>query len=279
MNQLKLREILKQAFLEDIGDGDLTSLHAFQQDDMCSGSLIAKADGVVSGLDTILVGYQMLDDRITVKVEKLDGESVQKGEVIAEVSGPIQSVLAGERVILNIVQHMSGISTLTNQTILALNCDETRVCDTRKTLPGLRMIEKYAVRMGGGYNHRFGLYDGVMLKDNHIAYYGSIEKAVKTVRGTIGHMVKIEVEIETEEQVRQAVAAGADVIMFDNREPEEIKEWITIVPKNITTEASGGITIENIHRYGNLGLDYISLGALTHSVKALDISFKIRGMK
>jgi nicotinate-nucleotide pyrophosphorylase (carboxylating) len=185
-------------------------------------------------------------------------------------------LLTGERVILNLLQRMSGIATLTHRAVTILNNSHTRICDTRKTTPGLRMLEKYAVVCGGGYNHRFGLYDGVMIKDNHIAFCGSITKAVQAVREKLGHMVKIEVETETKEQVLEAVRAGADVIMFDNRTPDEVREFVSLVPKPIITEASGGITLENLAEYGTTGVDYISLGMLTHSATALDISFHLQ---
>jgi nicotinate-nucleotide pyrophosphorylase (carboxylating) len=204
-----------------------------------------------------------------------DGQVIKYGDQLARVSGKIADLLKGERVILNLVQRMSGIATLTHKTVNTLDSGHTKVCDTRKTTPGLRMLEKYAVRCGGGFNHRFGLYDGVMIKDNHISFAGSISKAVEAIRKNAGHMVKIEVETETEEQVIEAVNAGADVIMFDNRTPDEIKELIKLVPSNIITEASGGIQLANIADYRETGVDYISLGYLTHSYKALDISVKV----
>jgi nicotinate-nucleotide pyrophosphorylase (carboxylating) len=178
-------------------------------------------------------------------------------------------------VVLNLVQRMSGIATLTRKAVSTLDSGHTKICDTRKTTPGLRMLEKYAVTTGGGYNHRFGLYDGIMIKDNHISFAGSITNAVERVRKQAGHMVKVEVEVETEAQVREAVNAGADIIMFDNRTPDEIKELIKLVPSGFITEASGGIQLTNLAGYRDTGVDYISLGFLTHSYKALDISVKV----
>ena len=174
------------------------------------------------------------------------------------------------------MQRMSGIATQTNEAVQTLNSSHTRITDTRKTTPGLRMLEKYAVQCGGGVNHRFGLYDAVMIKDNHISFAGSITKAVEMARSQLGHMVKIEVETETKEQVVEAVKAKADVIMFDNRTPDEIKAWIGLVPSEIKTEASGGINLSNLASYSDTGVDVISLGFLTHTVKALDISVKVR---
>ncbi|PEI96577.1 nicotinate-nucleotide diphosphorylase (carboxylating) [Bacillus pseudomycoides] len=275
MNALKVRKALESFFLEDIGEKDVTSQLIFPDNLRAKGTFLAKDTGVFVGTAVIEQGFRLLDDSIQITLHKKDGDFVGKGEVLASVEGPIASLLTAERVILNIIQRMSGIATMTRKAVLALESDHTCICDTRKTMPGLRMFDKYAVVCGGGYNHRFGLYDGVMIKDNHIAFTGSITKAVTSVKEKLGHMMKVEVETETEEQVREAIAAGADIIMFDNRTPEEVREFSKIVPSAIVTEASGGITIENLSKYGGTGVDYISLGLLTHSVKALDISFNI----
>ncbi|MFC4184709.1 carboxylating nicotinate-nucleotide diphosphorylase [Saccharococcus thermophilus] len=276
MNQLKLQQLLQQFFIEDIGERDITSEAIFPDNEWATGTFTVKEDGVLAGTDVITAGYRLLHSHINVTLYKRDGEQVKKGETIAVASGPVASLLTGERVILNLLQRMSGIATLTHRAVTILNNSHTRICDTRKTTPGLRMLEKYAVVCGGGYNHRFGLYDGVMIKDNHIAFCGSITKAVQAVREKLGHMVKIEVETETKEQVLEAVRAGADVIMFDNRTPDEVREFVSLVPKPIITEASGGITLENLAEYGTTGVDYISLGMLTHSAAALDISFNLQ---
>jgi nicotinate-nucleotide pyrophosphorylase (carboxylating) len=275
MNTLKIKQMLEQFFLEDIGERDVTSHLIFHDNLQAVGTFLVKDSGVLSGTAVIQTGFHLLDETITVELHKHDGECIEAGEVIATVKGPIVHLLTGERVILNLVQRMSGIATATYKAVQKLNSDHTRICDTRKTIPGLRMFDKYAVTCGGGYNHRFGLYDGVMIKDNHIAFAGSITKAVNAVKKQLGHMVKVEVETETKEQVLEAVGAGADVIMFDNCTPEEVKEFCRLVPAGIVTEASGGITLENLHEYGQTGVDYVSLGMLTHSVKALDISFNI----
>jgi len=275
MNRLKLQQMLQQFFLEDIGERDLTSETIFSANNKAKGYFLVKEEGVLSGIDIITVGYGLLDPTVETVIYKQDGERVHKGDVIAAVSGPIIPLLTGERVILNLLQRMSGIATLTSRAVALLNSQHTRVCDTRKTTPGLRMLEKYAVTCGGGFNHRLGLYDAVMIKDNHIAFCGSITQAVQSARAKLGHMVKIEVETETKEQVLEAVTAGADVIMFDNRTPDEVREFVKLVEKPILTEASGGITLENIAHYGDTGVDYISLGMLTHSAKSLDISFNI----
>ncbi|EEL49145.1 carboxylating nicotinate-nucleotide diphosphorylase [Bacillus mycoides] len=275
MNALKVRKALESFFLEDIGERDVTSQLIFPDNLQAKGTFLVKDTGVFAGTDVIEQGFRLIDDRIQISFYKKDGDFVEKGDTLATVQGPIASLLTAERVILNVIQRMSGIATMTQRAVGALESDHTRICDTRKTMPGLRMFDKYAVVCGGGYNHRFGLYDGVMIKDNHIAFAGSITNAVTSVKEKLGHMVKVEVETETEEQVREAVAAGADIIMFDNRTPEEVREFSKIVPSAIVTEASGGITIENLSEYGKTGVDYISLGLLTHSTGALDISFNI----
>ncbi|WP_282033018.1 carboxylating nicotinate-nucleotide diphosphorylase [Metabacillus indicus] len=275
MNLLKLKKQLEGFFAEDIGDFDATSTFIFSEGQTGSAVIRAKEDGIFAGADVVKAGYAVLDPRVTVQVLKRDGEAISRGEKAAVLTGPIASILTGERVVLNLLQRMSGIATLTNQAVKLLNSDHTKICDTRKTTPGLRMIEKYAVRCGGGYNHRFGLYDGIMLKDNHIASAGSIAEAVQKARANAGHMIKIEVEIETEQQLHEAIAARADIIMFDNRTPDEAAAFAAVTPDSIITEASGGITFENLADYGRTGVDYVSLGMLTHSAKALDLSMNV----
>lgn len=275
MNILKLRQQLEQFFNEDFGDGDV-SAQIFQTNEAGEIEFIAKAKGIFCGESVIRTGFELLDANIETTVYVKDGEKIEAGQIIASAKGPVAVLLNGERVILNLIQRMSGIATLTNKAVQSLDSDHTKICDTRKTTPGLRMLEKYAVRTGGGFNHRFGLYDAIMLKDNHIAFAGSITKAVQVAKEKSGHMVKIEVETETLAQVEEASLAGADVIMFDNRTPSEIKQWIHVVPEHIVTEASGGITLDNLASYKEAGVDYISLGFLTHSAKSLDISVKVK---
>lgn len=276
LNKLKLRLQLEQFFIEDIGERDLSSESIFGVEEMGEIVFIAKANGIFCGEDVIRTGFPLLDPNCEIDLKVREGDRIEKGQSFASVKGKVASLLQGERVVLNLVQRMSGIATQTNEAVNILNSQHTKIADTRKTTPGLRMLEKHAVQCGGGSNHRFGLYDAVMIKDNHISFAGSITKAVEKARSAVGHMVKIEVEVETKEQMLEAVAAKADVIMFDNRTPEEIKEWIGLVPDEIRTEASGGITLENLPDYSDTGVDVISLGALTHTVKALDISVKVR---
>ncbi|WP_107839972.1 carboxylating nicotinate-nucleotide diphosphorylase [Metasolibacillus meyeri] len=272
MNIIKLEEMLKQFFNEDIGDGDLSSELIFSPTQQGAFSFYAKEDGIFCGVPIIEHGFRLLDPSIVITLHKQDGESVKSGDLIAHMQGSLQKLLIGERVILNLIQRMSAIATATQSAVKETIGTETKILDTRKTIPGLRMLDKYAVRIGGGYNHRNGLYDAIMLKDNHIAFAGSITKAIESARAKIGHTIKIEVEIETKAQLDEAVAAGADIIMFDNRTPAEIRDWLPSIPSHIATEASGGITLENLKAYAQSGVQWISLGALTHSVQAFDIS-------
>lgn len=275
MNKLKLKLQLEQFFLEDIGERDVTSELIFAEKEQGEVVFLAKESGIFCGEEVIRTGFKLLDENAEVRLLISDGDPLEKGQSLAIVKGTISELLKAERVVLNLVQRMSGIATKTREAVRILGSSHTKIVDTRKTTPGLRMVEKYAVRCGGGLNHRFGLYDAVMIKDNHISFAGSITKAVEKVRVSLGHMVKIEVETETREEVFEAIEAGVDVIMFDNRKPEEISEWISLVPKGIITEASGGITLDNLADYSDCGVDVISLGFLTHTVKALDISVKV----
>lgn len=275
MISIHFKEIIESALREDIGIGDLTSKSIFDADHYSKGTFIAKAEGTLSGLEVLQIAYNFLGEDVNVNLLKKDGDSVDIKKSIAEVEGPTQVLLSAERVILNLLQHMSGIATSTAEVIRLLDDPTIEIVDTRKTLPGLRAIQKYAVTCGGGKNHRFRLDDGVMIKDNHIKAAGSIAKAVDLVRTKIGHMVKIEVETESEEQVLEALAVKADVIMLDNRTPEEIKELVKLIPDEILVEVSGGITPNTISSFKGCGADVISLGWLTHSVKALDISFNL----
>lgn len=276
MNVIKLKKKLEEFFLEDLGELDISSQTIFGEKSRGEAVILAKEEGVFAGANVIEIGYSLFGSNIKVNLKKQDGDLLQKGDIIAEIEGPVAVILSGERVILNLIQRMSGIATLTNKAVHLLGSNTTRICDTRKTSPGLRMFEKYAVRCGGGFNHRFGLYDGVMIKDNHIAFSGSITNAVNKVRESTGHMVKVEVEIETEEQLLEAIDSGADVIMFDNRSPEEVARFSEITPKHIITEASGGIGLHNLADYRHTNVDYISLGMLTHSYKSLDISLNVK---
>lgn len=273
MNSILAKELIRNFLNEDIGTGDLSTNLVFNDNLKGEGYFLAKDDGIVCGTQIIALAYSVLSNDFKVTVYKNDGEFVKKGEHIAKVEGKITTLLTAERVILNLMQLMSGIATMGYKLVKALDDSSIKIVDTRKTHPGLRMFEKYAVTCGGCFNHRYALYDGVMLKDNHIAFAGGITKAVTDVKAKLGHMVKVEVETETREQVIEAVNAGADVIMFDNRSPEEIKEFQKLVPPNIITEASGGISIDTIGNFKGCGVNVISVGSLTNGVKPLDISF------
>ncbi|EDN9714100.1 carboxylating nicotinate-nucleotide diphosphorylase [Listeria monocytogenes] len=277
MNSILMNQAIQAFLLEDIGQYDLSAETVFPRDTMGEGVFLAKETGILCGISIPPKVYELLGGNIQFEAYKKDGDWVQKGDIIAAVTAPVRTLLSGERVILNLMQRMSGIASQTNFAVKQLDDSAIRICDTRKTAPGLRAFDKYAVQTGGGFNHRNGLYDGVMLKDNHIAFSGGITSAVSTVREKLGHMIKIEVETETAEQVKEAVQAGADIIMFDNRTPEEIKQLVKLVPPHITTEISGNVTLENIHHYKGSGANYISLGSLTHSVRAFDISFNSKG--
>ncbi|MEW4972301.1 carboxylating nicotinate-nucleotide diphosphorylase [Bacillus stercoris] len=274
MNHLQLKKLLNHFFLEDIGSGDLTSQSIFGEQS-CEAEIVAKSEGIFAGAAVIKEGFALLDKNVQIILHKKDGDILRKGEVIAVLRGPAAALLSGERVVLNLIQRLSGIATMTREAVHRLDDEQIKICDTRKTTPGLRMLEKYAVRAGGGYNHRFGLYDGVMIKDNHIAACGSILEACQKARQAVGHMVNIEVEIETEDQLREAIEAGADVIMFDNCPPDTVRHFSNLTPNHIKTEASGGITLESLPAFKGTGVNYISLGFLTHSVKSLDISMDV----
>jgi nicotinate-nucleotide pyrophosphorylase (carboxylating) len=276
MNHLLLKKQLQEFLIEDIGTGDLSAA-LFEDETEVSASIIAKENGIFAGHQVLQLGYELIDPILRTEVYVKDGDYIETGMILAEIKGSRKSILSGERVLLNLMQRLSGIATVTAHAVSHAR-GRTRICDTRKTTPGLRMLEKYAVRCGGGYNHRFGLYDTIMLKDNHLAGFSSMKEAIDAAREKLGHTIKIEVETETEEQVIDAVSAGADIIMFDNCTPEEITQRLKYVPQGIVTEASGGITLETIEAYSRTGVQYISLGFLTHSFKALDISLNVKGV-
>lgn len=274
MNPILIEEKLKSFFLEDIGEDDLSS-RVFPSDHESTATVKAKESGIAAGLFLFEVGYRLLDPRVQVTVLLAEGASFSSGDTLVKITGPTRSVLSGERVLLNLVQRMCSISTYTQACVKLLTGSNARLVDTRKTTAGLRMFEKYAVRIGGGFNHRNGLYDAVMLKDNHIAACGSITSAVAEARLAVGPLVKIEVEVETEAQLREAIRSNPDVIMIDNQSPSTIRAWRELVPPTILLEASGGITVETLAAYASSGVDFISMGALTHSVKQVDLSLNV----
>ena len=269
-------EIIVNALKEDINYVDVASDYLIPEDQRDEAYFVAKADGVLCGLSVAMRVFELLDDTFEAKTYKHDGDKIQKGDLIAEFSGKTVLLLKGERTALNLLQHMSGIATATAAAVELVEGTNAQITDTRKTLPGLRALQKYAVTCGGGKNHRFNLSDGAMLKDNHIDAGGGITNAVNALRGKLGHMVKIEVETRDLAEVREALTAGADIIMLDNMSNEMMREAVEIIGGRAKTEASGGITLETIAEVAKTGVDIISLGALTHSVKAFDISMKMK---
>lgn len=274
--QFYVDDIITRALKEDINYVDVASDYLIPEDQRDEAYFIAKADGVLCGLSVALRTFALLDDTFEAKIYKQDGDKVQKGDLIAEFSGKTVLLLKGERTALNLLQHMSGIATATAKAVELVKGTNAQITDTRKTLPGMRALQKYAVVCGGGKNHRFNLSDGAMLKDNHIDAGGGITNAVAALRGKLGHMVKIEVETRNLDEVREAVAAGADIIMLDNMTNDMMREAVTIIGGRAKTEASGGITLETLAEVAKTGVDIISLGALTHSVHAFDISMRMK---
>lgn len=275
MNKLALDELLRQALLEDIGSGDITSEAIFAEDHRANGFLIAKGDMVLAGQEVFSRAFTLLDKRVKVVFHFADGNKVLAGQKLAHVYGPTRAVLAAERVALNFLQRLTGIATQTSRFVEACGRHETIIVDTRKTTPGLRMLEKYAVTVGGGKNHRYGLDSMVMIKDNHSKAAGSISAAVQKVRSRISPFIKIEVEVETMAQVQEALTAGVDIIMLDNMQLAMIKESVKVIAGQALIEVSGNVTLEKIAALAATGVDIISSGALTHSVKAADISLKL----
>ncbi len=268
-------KIIEQALLEDIGTGDITSESIVPYDLKAKGIIKTSEEGVVAGLDIAYLIFKKLDSEIIFQEKIKDGTKVTRGKVLAEISGYARTILKGERVALNFLQRMSGIATITSKFCQQVKDFPVRIFDTRKTTPGLRILEKYAVRMGGGHNHRFGLYDAVLIKDNHIVVAGGIKSAVNSVRKQISHTVKIEVEAENLSQLQEALKVQVDTIMLDNMDLETMKEAVKMVKGEALIEASGGITLEKVREIARTGVDLISVGALTHSVKSLDISMEI----
>jgi nicotinate-nucleotide pyrophosphorylase (carboxylating) len=272
---LELEDLIKRALAEDIGHGDITTNNLILADEKSKGTFYAKADGVIAGLDIAKEVFSYLQADIKYHTVKKDGDTVVKGEVIATVAGNTRSLLTGERLALNFIQRLSGIATKTRNMVDIIKDEKAVIVDTRKTTPGLRVLDKYAVKVGGANNHRFGLYDGVMIKDNHIKAAGSIKNAVLAIRSKIPHTIKIEVEVESLEQLQEALNAKADIIMLDNMDIATMKEAVAITEGRALLEASGGINEETILEIAKTGVDIISVGSLTHSAVALDISFML----
>jgi len=274
----QFQELIDRGLKEDIGTGDL-STRILPEDLTGVAKLYAKQKGVVAGLWLAEQVFQRVDSRISVHRLFKDGDEVNIGGVVLDLSGPLSSILQGERTALNFLQHLSGIATATKQAVDQVAGLSISIVDTRKTLPGWRALQKYAVRVGGGRNHRFGLYDAVMLKDNHLAAVGGLVEAVNRIKAQIGHMTKIEVECETMEQVQEAVTCGVDVIMLDNMDLVEMRQAVQYIDKRAIVEASGGMGGKHLREVAETGVDLISIGALTHSVQALDFSLDLGDIK
>ena len=278
MNEITMKmqadQLIRMALQEDITSEDVSTNAVMPTATKGTVDLIAKEDGVVAGLEIYARVFTILDEKTEIDLHCKDGDEVKKGELMATVTGDIRVLLSGERVALNYLQRMSGIATYTRQVAKLLEGSNVTLLDTRKTTPNCRVFEKYAVRVGGGHNHRYNLSDGVLLKDNHIGAAGSVAKAVKMAKAYAPFVRKIEIEVETLDQVKEAVEAGADIIMLDNMTPEVMKQAVELIDGRAQTECSGNITKENIQKIREIGVDFVSSGALTNSAPILDISMK-----
>lgn len=273
-DKLNVDNLILLALQEDISSEDVTTNSVMREYQKGTAQLICKQDGIVAGMDVFKRVFELLDEDTEVSVYVKDGQEVKNGQIMADVTGDIRVLLSGERTALNYLQRMSGIATYTNRVAKLLEGSKTKLLDTRKTTPNMRIFEKYAVRAGGGYNHRYNLSDGVLIKDNHIGAAGSVKKAIEMAKEYAPFVRKIEVEVENLDMVREAVEAGADIIMLDNMSPETMKKAIEIIDGRAETECSGNVTKENIQNILDVGVDYVSSGALTHSAPILDISLK-----
>jgi nicotinate-nucleotide pyrophosphorylase (carboxylating) len=270
-----INDTLLAALREDIGSGDVTSRATIPDDARAGARYTTKQELVVAGLDVVQEIVRLVDPTLTFKAAEHDGKSVSSGTALAEIRGSARSILTAERTSLNLLQRMCGIATLTHRYVDRVQGTRARIIDTRKTVPGLRVLDKYAVSCGGGMNHRVGLFDGVLIKNNHIAFHSSVAHAVEQARRQLGHLVKIEVEVRNIDELQSAMKAGADVILLDNFSPDETRKAVNIVGGRVPLESSGGITLETVRQFAEAGVDYISIGALTHSVPAVDIHLRI----
>jgi len=274
--KLVAEPIVRRALVEDLGrGGDLTTDAIVEADRTATARIVARRGGVVAGLTLGSLAFSLLDDRVVVDARIDDGDRIEPGAVVAELFGPARAILTGERTALNLLAPLSGIATATRSLVDLVATTHAKIADTRKTTPGLRALERYAVACGGGTNHRFGLDDGVLIKDNHLVVAGSIHAAVAAARAAVGHMVKIEVEVDTLEQLREALDEPIDAVLLDNMTVPELTQAVRIVGRRVITEASGGVSAENILEVARTGVDVISVGWLTHSAPALDLSLEI----
>jgi nicotinate-nucleotide pyrophosphorylase (carboxylating) len=278
LNIAALHPFIRQALVEDVGDGDHTSLSTIPQGQQGRAKLLIKDTGILAGVLVALEIFKIVDPALTIEVHIHDGEPVRPGDIAFYVNGSVHSILIAERLVLNTMQRMSGIASTTNKVVKLLEGTKTKVLDTRKTTPGMRYLEKLAVKIGGGVNHRFGLYDMILIKDNHVDYAGGTAKAIEAAKSylkTKNLDIPIEIEVRNIAEITEVLnSSGVDRILLDNFTFEKLKEAVTLINKRFITEASGGITEDNVLEYAQCGVDYVSMGALTHSVKSLDISLK-----
>ena len=274
MNNDRFDNIIFACFDEDMPYGDITTESVIKDGTLAEGYFIAKDSGIICGIEIAKRVFELAGGNVILEEFVKDGDYIEKGQKIAKVKGDAKSILKGERTALNMMQRASGIATATNKAVKAVEGTNAKITDTRKTMPGLRLLDKFAVKVGGGYNHRTGLSDGVLIKDNHIAAAGGIKNSVEAARKSVPHTLKIEVETETFEQIEEAIEAKADIIMLDNMSNEEMKKAVSLINGRAITEASGNMGDRDLKAVAETGVDIISIGALTHSVKALDISLK-----
>ncbi len=281
LDPVAIENLIAQFLAEDIGRGDVTTDAILTHEVRARGRFLAKQELILAGIEVAEMVFQWFDPEIQIQTFYLDGDTVPAGKEIARVAGPAHMLLAGERVALNLLQRMSGIATLTHAFVQAIEGTNAVIADTRKTAPGLRLLDKYAVHVGGGHNHRFGLDDGILIKDNHIALAGGIGRALRLAKKNASHLLKIEIEVSTLEQVQEAVAEGADVILLDNMTVDQVRACVALIReleppgRQTLVEVSGNISLDNVRAYAEAGANLISVGALTHSVKAADISLKL----
>ena len=272
MNQFAVDQIIRGALIEDIGTGDVTTAATIAQETPVRAQLVAKEDFLLAGIEVAGRVFRLLDSTTAFEPLIHDGQSVKRGEVLAWIKGEASVLLQGERVALNLLQRMSGVATMTAQFVAEIEGTEAVIVDTRKTTPGLRLLEKYAVRMGGGGNHRMALYDGVLIKENHIAAAGGIATAISRARQAVPHTLKIECEVRDLNEVKEALEAGADILLLDNMDLEQLREAVALIDQRAVTEASGGVSLDTVRAIAETGVRMVSVGALTHSSRAVDIS-------
>lgn len=276
INNLLVEKIIKDALIEDMNQGDITTDLLVGEDELGEAIITAKEDGVLAGVFVAKKVFNLLDKNIEIDILKKDGSTLNKGDDILVLRGSLSFILKGERLALNLLQRLSGIATITNSFVREINDTKAKIVDTRKTTPNLRVLEKYAVLIGGGFNHRYNLSDGILIKDNHIKAVGSIKRAVKIAKEKAPHTIKVEVEVKNLEELEEAISERADIIMLDNMDSETMKQAVKINQNRSLLEASGNMSIDRVKEVAETGVDLISVGAITHSVKALDISLNFK---